>query len=75
MPFLFETEEHLQLRRTVRRFAEAHIAPFGADWRKTSCFRRAISARPGSGTPGLDIRPKLAVREGTFRIFSLQEKN
>ena len=32
MAYLFETEEHAAIRATARRFAQAHIAPHGAEW-------------------------------------------
>ncbi len=38
MPYLFETEEHAAVRATARRFAQAHIAPHGADWEENEGF-------------------------------------
>ncbi len=38
MPYLFETEEHAAIRASARRFAQAHIAPRGADWEEAEEF-------------------------------------
>lgn len=38
MAYLFETEEHAAIRATVRRFAQTHIAPHGADWEENEEF-------------------------------------
>ena len=38
MPYLFETEDHAAIRATVRRFAHAHIAPYGAEWEENEEF-------------------------------------
>ncbi|MDQ3367144.1 MAG: acyl-CoA dehydrogenase family protein [Myxococcota bacterium] len=38
MPYLFETEEHAAIRATMRRFAQTHIAPHGADWEEAEAF-------------------------------------
>ena len=38
MAYLFETEEHAAIRATVRRFAQTHIAPHGADWEESEEF-------------------------------------
>ncbi|MBA3821391.1 MAG: acyl-CoA dehydrogenase family protein [Deltaproteobacteria bacterium] len=38
MPYLFETEEHAAIRTTMRRFAQTHIAPHGADWEEAEEF-------------------------------------
>ena len=38
MAYLFETEEHAAIRTTTRRFAEAHIAPHGAQWEEDEEF-------------------------------------
>lgn len=38
MPFLFETDEHTQLRETARRFAKAHIAPHARAWEEANEF-------------------------------------
>ena len=42
MPFLFETEEHAQLRSSVRRFAEKHIAPNAERWDEEGAFPREL---------------------------------
>ena len=38
MPYLFETEEHAAIRTSARRFAETHIAPYGAAWEEDEGF-------------------------------------
>jgi acyl-CoA dehydrogenase len=38
MPYLFETEEHAAIRQTMRRFAQTHIAPKGAEWEEAEEF-------------------------------------
>src|SRR5262245_36957344 len=38
MAYLFETEEHAAIRATARRFAQAHIAPQGAQWEEHEEF-------------------------------------
>ena len=38
MSYLFETEEHGQIRQTARKFAQAHIAPHGAKWEEDEEF-------------------------------------
>ena len=38
MPYLFETEDHAAIRASARRFAQAHIAPHGAEWEEAEEF-------------------------------------
>jgi acyl-CoA dehydrogenase len=38
MPYLFETEDHAAIRASARRFAQAHIAPHGAEWEEDEEF-------------------------------------
>ena len=38
MPYLFETEDHAAIRSSARKFAQAHIAPFGAEWEENEEF-------------------------------------
>src|SRR5215467_10784692 len=38
MPYLFEAEEHGQIRASARKFAQTHIAPFGAAWEEDEEF-------------------------------------
>ncbi|MGE0551651.1 MAG: acyl-CoA dehydrogenase family protein [Kofleriaceae bacterium] len=38
MPYLFETEEHVAIRASVRKFAQAHIASHGAAWEENEEF-------------------------------------
>jgi len=42
MTFLFETEEHAQLRSSMRRFAETHIAPHAARWDEDGAYPREL---------------------------------
>jgi acyl-CoA dehydrogenase len=49
MPYLFETDEHAQVRSSARKFAAAHIAPHGARWEEdeefpVELYRTAASA-------------------------------
>jgi len=44
MPYLFELEEHAQLRANVRRFAEKHIRPFAHAWEEAGEFPRELYA-------------------------------
>jgi len=38
MPYFFETEEHAAIRASARRFAQTHIAPYGAEWEEHEEF-------------------------------------
>jgi acyl-CoA dehydrogenase len=38
MAYLFETEEHAAIRASSRRFAQTHIAPYGAAWEEDEEF-------------------------------------
>ncbi len=40
--YLFETEEHAELRRNARRFAETHIAPHATAWEEAEEFPRSL---------------------------------
>lgn len=42
MTYLFETEEHAQLRGSVRRFSEKHIAPHASAWEEACEFPREL---------------------------------
>ena len=42
MTYLFETEEHAQLRETVRRFSQKHIAPHAHAWEEAEEFPREL---------------------------------
>jgi acyl-CoA dehydrogenase len=42
MTYLFETEEHAQLRENVRRFAQKHIAPHANAWEEAEEFPREL---------------------------------
>src|SRR5688572_13940529 len=50
MSYLFETEEHAELRKTARRFAEKFIAPHANTWEEACEFPRSLyleAARAG----------------------------
>lgn len=47
MSYLFETEEHLELRRNVRRFAEAHIRPHAHAWEEACEFPASLYGEAG----------------------------
>jgi acyl-CoA dehydrogenase len=47
MTYLFETEEHAQLRANVRRFAEKHIAPHAHAWDEAEEFPRELYRSAG----------------------------
>jgi acyl-CoA dehydrogenase len=38
MAYLFETEDHAAIRATMRRFAQAHLAPASAQWEEDEGF-------------------------------------
>ncbi len=75
MPFLFETDEHAQLRETARRFAKAHIAPHARAWEEANEFPLAlygeaakagllgISYPEGDGGAGGDVTHALVASE------------
>jgi acyl-CoA dehydrogenase len=48
MTYLFETEEHAQLRANIRRFAAEHIAPHGAEWEEAEEFPVELYATAGA---------------------------
>ncbi len=50
MPYVFETEEHAEVRKNARRFAERAIAPHGQAWEEACEFPRSLygeAARAG----------------------------
>jgi acyl-CoA dehydrogenase len=50
MTYLFEGEDHAAIRATCRKFAQAHIAPHGAEWEEAEEFPvelYAIAAKAG----------------------------
>jgi citronellyl-CoA dehydrogenase len=42
MPYPPFTEEHAQLRRTVRQYCEEKLAPHAEEWDKAGGFPRAV---------------------------------
>ncbi len=75
MTYLFETEEHAQLRENVRRFAQKHIAPHAHAWEEACEFPRelyrtaaeagllGISYPVNEGGAGGDVMHALAASE------------
>jgi len=75
MTYLFETEEHSQLRENVRRFAQKHIAPHAHAWEEACEFPRelyrtaaeagllGISYPVSEGGAGGDVMHALAASE------------
>ncbi len=54
MAYLFETEEHAAIRATVRRFAQTHIAPYGAEWEENEEFPVELyRTAAGAGIQGI----------------------
>lgn len=50
MPYLFETDEHTNLRNTVRRFSQSHIFPHARAWEEAGEFPLSLygeAARAG----------------------------
>jgi acyl-CoA dehydrogenase len=45
--YLFETDEHAELRAQVRRFARDHIAPHAHEWEEAEEFPRALYLAAG----------------------------
>ncbi|MBT8492950.1 MAG: acyl-CoA dehydrogenase family protein [Deltaproteobacteria bacterium] len=45
MSYLFETEDHAQLRAQVRRFATEHVKPFAHDWEEAEEFPQSLYKR------------------------------
>ncbi len=48
MRYLFETEEHALLRKSIRGFADVHIAPFSAEWEEAEEFPKELYAKAGA---------------------------
>ncbi len=48
MRYLFETEEHALLRKSIRGFADVHIAPFSAAWEEAEEFPLELYAKAGA---------------------------
>ena len=75
MTYLFETEEHAQLRENVRRFAQKHVAPHAHAWEEACEFPRelyrtaaeagllGISYPVSEGGAGGDVMHALAASE------------
>ncbi|CAN5924500.1 acyl-CoA dehydrogenase family protein [soil metagenome] len=75
MTYLFETEEHRQLRENVRRFAQKHVAPNAHAWEEACEFPRelyrtaaeagllGISYPESEGGAGGDVTHALAASE------------
>lgn len=48
MTYLFETNEHAELRRNVKRFAEREIAPYAHAWEEAEEFPRDLYSKAAS---------------------------
>jgi acyl-CoA dehydrogenase len=48
MRYLFETEEHAELRRSARRFATQEIAPFAQAWEEAEGFPQSLYGAAGA---------------------------
>ena len=48
MSYLFETDEHRELRAQMERFASAEIAPHADEWEEAEEFPRELYAKAGS---------------------------
>lgn len=58
--YLFETEEHAELRRNARRFAETHIAPHANAWEEAEEFPRSLYAEASrAGVLGIGYAEEL----------------
>lgn len=58
--YSFETEEHADLRRQVRRFAEQQIAPHAHHWEEAEEFPRALyHEAAAAGVLGVSYPPEL----------------
>jgi acyl-CoA dehydrogenase len=67
MPYLFETEEHAAIRTTVRRFAQTHIAPYGAQWEEDEEFPVELyKTAAAAGVIGIGYPEALGDQGGDF---------
>jgi acyl-CoA dehydrogenase len=67
MAYLFETEEHAAIRATARRFAQAHIAPHGAQWEEDEEFPVELyKTAAEAGIAGLGYPESMGGQGGDF---------
>jgi acyl-CoA dehydrogenase len=60
MAYLFEGEEHRQLRENARRFAQKHIAPHAEAWEEAGEFPRELyRAAAEAGLHGISYPPEV----------------
>jgi acyl-CoA dehydrogenase len=65
VPYLFETEEHAAIRASARKFAQAHIAPHGADWEEAEEFPVELYAEAArAGVTGIGYPEALGGQGG-----------
>lgn len=65
--YLFETEEHAQLRKQIRRFAAAEIEPHAAEWDEAEEFPRELYKKAAeAGLLGLSYPEELGGAGGNF---------
>jgi acyl-CoA dehydrogenase len=63
--YLFEREDHAQIRRTARRFGEQRIAPHGAAWEEDEEFPRELYAEAArAGITGIGYAEALGGQGG-----------
>jgi acyl-CoA dehydrogenase len=67
MAYLFETEEHAAIRATARRFAQAHIAPHGAQWEEDEEFPVELyKTAAAAGIAGIGYPESMGGQGGDF---------
>ena len=63
--YLFETEDHAAIRASTRKFAETHIAPYGARWEEDEEFPIALYAEAArAGIAGIGYPEELGGQGG-----------
>lgn len=63
--YLFETEEHQQLRENMRRFAEKHLAPFASKWEEDGIFPAELYVQAGkAGVLGVSYPEEIGGQGG-----------
>jgi acyl-CoA dehydrogenase len=49
--YLFENDEHRELRKNVRRFAETHVRPYATAWEEAEEFPKELYREAAGGDP------------------------
>ena len=72
MPYLFEAEEHVAIRASARKFAQTHIAPFGAAWEEDEEFPlemyKTAALRLHFKMASLVVADTVASDQGTYTL-------